>query len=159
MAKVHVVDKFVVSYTGVVEFSKLLKVIRKWCKTYGYSPIFEDSYDKKEKKGLKSVKIKWKFDRKVDDYHKYIYKVTLEMKDYREGEVKGKKVEEGELKVTIKADCASDVDGKWGDSPWKLFSRGVVDKFIRSERKSKVEGKLRVEAEDLRDSIKKFLGV
>src|SRR3990167_8526908 len=102
--KIHIAKDVVVSFTGSVVFSDFLSHIRSWCKEYGYSVILEESYEEKEKGDVKSVTIKWKFDKKIDDYHQFSWKLKIALEDYRQGLTEGKKVEQGTLQLLINAD-------------------------------------------------------
>ncbi len=157
-SNVHVVQDQVISSEGVIRFSVFLKRLRAWCKAHEYRVIYEDSYEESEKAGLKSLKIKWHVDKKIDDYHKYVYKFEIMLDDYQDGHVDGVKVEKGKFSFKVNADMELDYDDKWSNAPWQRFWRGVVDRFVRSEKEDRFISVMRAEVDDMQSMVRAFLG-
>ena len=145
------------SYEGVFDFKELLSVIREYLKRHDYD-IDEKLYNTSVKDDLKSTKIKWNADRKVDDYNKCVVKLTVDLGDYKEGYVDGAKVADGKLKVTFNAEVERDYGEKWKKNPTKRFIRAVYEKYVTEAKQSKIDGNLKNLIDGLKKEIKQYLG-
>lgn len=153
-----VVKELVVSYEGVFDIHDFLDFLKKYMKQNGYE-VAEKLYDTKTKASVNSIKIKWACEKKATDYDKYNMNITIDFSDIKEGKIEGKKVVEGNLKVTIEAEHEKDYDEKWRAKPTMNFMRAVYDKFIIESKEEKIAKKLKEEANDTADEIKKYLNI
>ena len=153
-----IVKELVVSYSGVFDIHDFLDFLKKYMKQNGYD-MTEKLYDSKAKASINSIKIKWACEKKATDYDMYNIALTIDFTDIKEGKIEGKKVVEGNLKVLIEAEHEKDYDEKWRKKPTLNFMRAVYDKFIIESKEQKLAKKLKEEANDIADEIKKYLNI
>lgn len=153
-----IVKELAVSYSGVFDIHDFLDFLKKHMKRNGYD-IEEKLYDAKTKASIHSIKIKWGCEKKATDYDKYNIAITIDFFDIKEGKIEGKKVVEGNLKVTIEAEHEKDYDEKWRKKPTMNFMRAVYDKFIIESKEEKLAKKLKEEANDIADDVKRYLNI
>lgn len=142
-------------HEGVFDFKDFLQLLKAFFKRYNYD-VDEKLYDNKIKNGMRNLKIKWTCDRKVDDYNKCIIKLTLDLKDGKEGVVDGLKVVDGQLKVTYNAEIERDYDEKWKVAPAKRFLRSLYDKYVSGIKQSKIDTGLKDLVETLKKEVKQY---
>ena len=145
-------------YEGVFDFKEFISFLKDYFKRNDYD-IDEKLYDTKIKNGLKSTKIKWECDRKLDDYNKALAKLSIELIDYKEGYVDGIKVVDGKIKLGFNGDLERDYDAKWKVTPKKRFIRAIYDKYVKTEKQSTVEGNLKSLIENLLKEVKQYFKV
>ncbi len=145
-------------YEGVFDFKELLEIIKEFCDKRGYD-IDEKLYNNKVKGDFKNTVIKWTADRKIDDYNKCVVKLIINLNDYKEGYVDGRKIVDGNLKITFNGEVERDYDEKWKKAPTKKFLRAVYEKYIVESKQDKVNSSLKNLIDDLKNEIKLYLKV
>ena len=145
-------------YEGVFDFKELLEIIKEFCDKRGYD-IDEKLYNNKVKGDFKNTSIKWTADRKIDDYNKCVVKLTINLNDYKEGHVDGRKVVDGNLKIIFNGEVERDYDEKWKKSPTKKFLRALYEKYIVESKQDKVNSSLKNLIDDLKNEIRLYLKV
>ncbi len=149
----HVETDKTFDYSGALDFPEFLDHIKDWFDRHGYD-INEKEYTEK-KREPRVHQIKWECDKKVDDYHKFVIKPKIKI-EFKEVEKDNKKLFEGDLTVTIKADVIRDHEENWKGSTTKRFARAIYDKFIMEEKESVVNSKLKKEVISLFNELKKY---
>ena len=144
---------------GNWKFSDVYTMVFDWLKKNGYS-VSEGLYKEVADEG-KELTIEWEANKKVTDYFKYT--ITLDwkvigMKD-SEVEVEGKvkKMNKGELGVTIKANFVKDYAGDWEGKPIWKFLRGIFEKHVIPSSVEEYAVDLKKEATELAEDLKAFL--
>src|SRR3989338_1755881 len=118
--QVHVETFKEYSYSGPFDFKELIDYLKAWYERNGYD-INEKEYSEKNN-DLKTHKIKWECEKEIDDYHSYIMKFVLELKNFKEIEKDNKKIVNGDLKLTLEfADVKRDIEEKWEGPVSKSF--------------------------------------
>ncbi len=159
MAKIteKISENLAITYEGAVNWKELQTVMKKWCSRYDYD-IEERTHSTKPFESGKVTTIEWVCDRKPDDYHKFLIKVKIEMKDLREAEVDGEKLREGTATVTYAADLQHDYEGRW-QRPTQRFLRAFYDKFVLEEKEAKIIQRLKQETNSFMAEVKRYLNV
>ena len=145
----HIIKDQKYEYEGVFNFNEIIDLIKDWFERDRYK------YNRKEKFVLETKKInkiKFEFDRKVDDYHRFVIKVGIDVKkdEIVKGKVKGK------FKLKINSIIKRDYGDEWSDKPWKVFIRNFVDRFIQSEKEDKMTKKLESETNSMLNAVKRY---
>ncbi len=150
-----------VKQVGVFDLTELYLLLYKWFELYGYD-FQEQEYRDIEQAGKKNLEIRWYAEKKVDDYVKFVIKVSmliLRMEDI-EVESEGMKVasKKGTVEFRFDAYLEKDYENRWEGGPMK-FIREVYDKFIIKGRIEALEGELQGELYKFIDEIKAFLNM
>lgn len=144
------------SYEGVFDFKELISVMREFMGRYNYD-IEEKLFKTNAKGAKKTTKIKWTCDRKIDDYNKCILKLTIDLKGYKEGNVDGVPVVDGNLEIAFEGEVERDYDEAWKTSPVRKFLRALYDKYIFEAKQKSVDRKLVDMADTLEAELRKYL--
>ncbi len=143
-------------YEGVFDFKELLSIIKEFVKRYKYD-LNEKGYETKGKGEVKTTKLRWEFERKLDDYNKAVVKLKIELADYKEGHVESVKVVDGKLKIEFNADIIRDYNENWKVAPAKKFFRALFDKYVMEIKQKKVDDSVIDLVDSLRSEIKRYL--
>ena len=159
MAQKETCFETTVKYKGYWKFSDLYSMLYDYVKGEGYR-IDEKSYE--ESSGdAKEIKIEWEASKKVTDYFKYAISFKWHITQLKDAEVeiegKVKKMNNGSLKLAIKATLIKDYDGNWEAKPHLKIMRGFYEKFIIDSAIGDNSGKLGGEAGGIADEVKAFL--
>lgn len=143
------------NYEGVLNFKDFLKFVKDFFKSYNYD-FNEKTYGTRGS-DLKTTKMKWIFEKKIDDYNNAKITLKIGLTDYKEGYVDGEKVADGKLGIKIRGEMERDYQEKWKKAPAKKFLRGVYDKYISSGKQSKVDNKVKDMVDHLIKDVKQYL--
>ena len=148
----RIIKDRVYKYEGLFDFSELLEIMKDWFGRDRYKYDFKEKLHAESKKAeVKVIKLKWANTRKVDDYHKFIIKVGIEVKGKpKKGQI------EGNFKIKVNSIVVRDYDDDWSNSVWKIFMRSVMDKFIESEKEQKVVTQIKKETNSFLNTVKRF---
>jgi hypothetical protein len=144
---------------GYWNFKELYEFSFNWLKDKGFH-VAENEYTEKDD-GAKEIQLDWGAEKKVSDYFKN--KITikwhiLQMKDAEvERSGKKQKTNKGDLKIKIKASLESDYEGRWEDSNFNKFLRGLFDKYIIKTTADEYEDKLENLATKFTSDLKAYL--
>ena len=155
-----IIKGLTVSYSGIFNLKELYKYIKRWLKESGsFQEINEKLYQEEHKQELKTTTIKVDAKKKVDDYTKFIIKVTIKGSDYEDVKADGKSMQKGSLKIELNAEMEKDYQEKWEEAPSRKFFRGLYDRFLIGFRIDKLSKELTDETYDLYNEIKKYLDI
>lgn len=143
------------AYEGVFDFKEFLSYLKGFFKRYDYD-LDEKVYNLKVKEGLKTTKIKWATEKKLDDYNKSKIKVKINLADYKESYVDGTKLADGNLKIEIEAEIEKDYEDQWKTAPPKKLMRGIYEKYIASAKQNKTNSLVKSTVDDLMKEIKQY---
>jgi len=151
-----------IKQNGIFDFGGLYKFAFQWLDEEGYD-INEKQYAEKIKGDLKEITIIWEAERKISDYFKFQLKLTWYIPDLAKIEVQkdGKKesMNKGTPEIKFKAVMIKDYEGRWENSSFLKFLRGVYDRYIIRGRIEEYEGKIVGELTKLISEIKAFLSI
>lgn len=150
-----------VKQRSVFNLDELYLLLYKWFELYGYD-FQEKEYRDIEKEGKKNLEIAWYTEKKIDDYMKFVIKVSfmvlgLEKVEIEEEGVK-RKTSKGEAEVRFDAYIIKDYDNRW-EGGFMKFLREFYDKYIIKGRIESLEGELQAELNKLIDEVKAFLNL
>ena len=144
---------------GHWNFSGLYEFCLGWFKDHNLS-VAEDEYTEKDS-GSKEIQIKWTAKKKVSDYFRNKMIVKWHVQNLSDAEVtrgsKKEKTNKGDLKLVVKAMLESDYEGRWEDSNFNKFLRGIYDKFIIRTTADEYEDRLESLAGDFVSDVKAYL--
>ena len=157
MAYTEIVFKeTVLEFSGILDFKEFLKTLREFFKRHDYD-VNEKNYHSKPKDGFKNMKIVWVCDRKYDDYNEAVVKIKIEMNNYKEST--GKKLVEGDLKVSIVGEMNRDYGNKWTQNVFKIFIRSLYDKYISGIKSGAADKELKKVIDGLNYEVKQYLQI
>jgi hypothetical protein len=163
MAESEEVFSGTVKYTGIYSFKEFYKFSYDWLLEELSFDVQEGEYGEKIVGDGKDVKIKWKAEKKVTDYFKFIIKVTFEILGQKEVEANrdGVKVKtnKGELKIKIKGELQRDYDSKFEQNAFTKFWRSIYDKYIIPARIKQYENDLIGKCDGFANEMKAFLAL
>lgn len=150
-----------VKQRSVFDLSELYTLLYKWFELYGYD-FQEQEYREIDKGGKKNLEIRWYAEKKIDDYMKYVVKVSFMVLGLEGVEVEDdgtkRKSNKGEVEFRFDAYLEKDYEDRWQGGVIK-FLREVYDKFIIKGRIEGLEGELNGELYKIIDEIKAFLNM
>ena len=150
-----------VKQTGVFALDELYLLLYKWFELYGYD-FQEQEYRDIEKAGKKNLEIRWYAEKKIDDYIKFVIKVSMMVVGMEDVEIEEEGVKKSTKKGTVEyrfdAYLEKDYENRWEGGVMK-FLREVYDKFIIKGRIEALEGELQAELYKLMDEVKAFLNM
>ena len=146
---------------SVFDLDELYVLLYKWFELYGYD-FQEQEYRDIEKAGKKQIEIRWYAEKKIDDYVKYVIKISMmvvgmESVEIEEEGVK-RKSKKGTLEFRFDAYLEKDYENRWEGGAMK-FLREVYDKYIIKGRIESLENELQGELYKFMDEIKAFLNM
>ncbi len=150
-----------VKQKSVFDLKELYTLLYKWFELYGYD-FQEEEYRDIEKAGKKNLEIRWYAEKKVDDYIKYVIKISFMVLGLEEVEIEDDGVKrsssKGEVEFRFDAFLLKDYENAWEKGLMK-FMREVYDKYIIKGRIDSLEGELQGELYKFIDEIKAFLNM
>ena len=156
------IDKKAVSYKGLFKAEELYKSIEEWRKENKYEIAVEKHSEVVSEKG-KEVEFPMGFDKKASDYIKFTIKAKVTLKNVEDVLVKKggaqQKLHKGDVDVAMKAVIETDYDNKWSKVPWRIFIRGLHDKFLRKSEIDEFEKKLKEDLSSLYEEVKAQLNL
>ncbi|MBW3022981.1 hypothetical protein KY308_02670 [Candidatus Woesearchaeota archaeon] len=157
-----VVSGMTVQYEGIMNLRDIYKIIDDWQKDNDYDTIEKLNAEYVRPEG-KYIELTLEPEKKVSDYVKNIIKIKLIARNIKdvtvEDEGRKKKMQEGELAVTLTGVLETDYEGKWEQKATIFFLRVLVDKYIYKFYTDKFESALAKEIKDLHTQIKSFLNL
>ena len=150
-----------VKQSGVFNLDDLYLLMYKWFELYGYD-FQEQEYRDIDQAGKKNLEIRWYAEKKIDDYIKYVMKISMMIVGMEKVEIEteeGKqKTSKGTAEFRFDAFLEKDYEGRWEGGAMK-FLREVYDKFIIRGRIESLEGELKAELYKFMDEVKAFLNM
>ena len=152
-----------VKRVGICSFPDLYQFCYDWLIDETNLLVSEDKYSEKIKGDAKEIDVKWTGIRKFSDYFKS--KITVEFKTIALKKVEivqnGAKIKsnEGEIKITLKADLIRDWQGTYDTNWWAKFWRSVYDRWIIPHRIDQMEDKIIGDSEEFLSQAKAFMDI
>ena len=146
-------------HKGYWNFKDTYTMMYDWLKDWNYS-VSEDLY-KEVDDGGKEIIINWTAEKKVTDYFKYEISIEWHILGMIDAEVeiegKKKKMNKGELGLSIKATIIKDYDKRWEDKPFHKFLRGLYENYIIKTAIKQYKDTLEDEVGELVSDTKAYL--
>ena len=149
-----------ISKDGVFNFEDLYRTVKDWLNLNKYE-FFEKNYSEISKGDSKDIKAVFTCEKKIDDYLKSSLSISMKVNDHRIviSSDKKKRLVKGLLEISINSSITSDYQEQWEGKPLKKFIRGVYDKFVEGDRRSRVDKEIKEETYALFNEIKAFLNL
>lgn len=149
----YVISSLKVKENSVFRLADLYKVMKSWFDDHNYL-VLEGEYGDVDKK---HADIKWTAIQKVDDYSNFIIEARLKASNLEHMEVRGKKLDKGEIEVTFASYIKSDTEDYWAGKGTSIFLRGIYDKFSLKNKMDKYHDKLKEDTYGIYDEVKSYL--
>ena len=151
-----------VKHNGIFSLSELYTFCYEWLKDDPGLLIVEDKYSEKLSGDSKNVDIEWTCMKNVSDYFREELKVKFKINNLVKIEVteaNGNKVKtnKGTVKISVKGVLVKDYKGKFEETAFKQWMRGVYEKWIVTARVEQVEDKVRGDCNSFLEQVKAFL--
>ena len=154
----YVIRDLKLGYSGILDFNELYKLLKSWFSSHKYV-LAEADYNDVFKGELKDMRIKFKADRMVDDYHKFTIEVGITIENHEVVVNKNKKFCKGNLKLKFESYVVRDYEETWEGRPVQKFFRGLYDKFVAGEKGSELNKELKEETYEIFNEVKSFLNL
>lgn len=155
----YVVPELIIQQKNVVfEVKDLYKILRSWGDLNRYD-FLEKVYTQQKEDDQNKTDIKWIFERKIDDYVKFVIRIAFSIKGKEVSMKKKGKSVKGDVKIRFEAYLEKDYEKFWEGKPVRKFVRGFYDKFIAASRMMRYEAKLKQECYDIYNEAKSFLNL
>ena len=150
-----------VKQKSVFALGELYTLLYKWFELYGYD-FQEQEYRDIEQAGKKNLEIRWYAEKRIDDYVKYVIKVSMMVRGMEEVEIEEEGTKrtsnKGEVEFRFDGFLEKDYENRW-EGGFMKFAREVYDKFIIKGRIDSLETELHAELYKFIDEIKAFLNL
>jgi len=143
-----------ISYEGDLDLKELYMLIKSWLVDRGFFLIEKEHEGSNER-----FKSKWDAEKKVDDYTKYVIKVTLEATSLKQISIKDKNLYNGEFSVAFESYLAKDYENKMENKPLFKIFRGFYSKFVEKSREEHYENELKELTTAFYNEIKAYFGL
>ena len=141
-----------ISYEGDLDLKELYSLIKSWLEDRGFFII------EKEHEGTKeNFKSKWDATKKVDDYTKYVIKVTLKANHLKE--ISSKHIYNGEFRVAFESFMEKDYEERFEKKPLLKLFRSLYSKFVEKSREEHHERELKELTTSFYNEIKAYFGL
>ncbi len=162
----YVVPGIVVEKDGVVNVSEMYKMLKEWFEKRNYTVIEKNVSDESDVDGSdsggskekKRIAIKWKCEKEVDDYTRFVIEISLKGK-VSEVLLKNRKAYKGVITVKFESYMEQDYEDRFENSPLFKITRGIYDKFALKKRFSEYSKELKEETYDVYYETKAYLGL
>ncbi len=144
---------------GVFDFKELYNLIKDWYSLHKYD-FYEKNYKEVLKEEAKDIKIEFTGDRVIDYYIKYIIDITIRLNNHKI--VKGpnnKNLVQGNLSISFQSKLQTDFEASWEGKPLLKFTRGLYDKFVRSDKLDVYKKELKEQSYEIFNEIKAYLNL
>lgn len=149
-------------YSGYYDWPKLYKLIISWAKSEEMK-VYEPQYKDKASKMGSEREIKWYFEKKVDQMHKYGLNVEIQMWDCVPVEItengEKKKVERGRFRVGVSGFIDDDYQKLFEEKRWQRWKilRPLYNKIMQVQEGFTHWDDLHKKRYELLNEIKTFL--
>jgi len=160
LSEIPVFNKIRIEKQGPCNFDKLGNVIETTLKKKKYKVSLVKG-EQKKKGSSSEVELKYKADKKVDDYHKFAFEIEIKAKDVRPVVVKYNNKEtqtvSADLVMVISVTLIKDYKGVFKNGKRNEFLRFLYDKYIIKNRTKKMGVKIVKDFYTLESNIKENL--
>lgn len=151
-----------IKQSSVLNLDELYVLMYKFFELYGYDFQEQEYRDIDKGGGKKNLEIRWYAEKKVDDYVKFIVKISMMVVGFEKIEIEEegikRKSSKGTAEFRFDALIEKDYDDRWAGGVMK-FIREVYDKFVIKGRIERLEGELLGDLHKFMDEIKAFLNM
>jgi len=131
--KVDLLSDEKITFEGIFDLKETYKHAYQWLQLRKFD-VAEKKYKEKVKDSGKDLEIEWTATKDYDEYTKIELKIKWETIALDDVEVvvnnKKKKMNKGELTVTVTANLVKDWQDKWETSPFLQFMKGFYEKYL-----------------------------
>ena len=142
------------SYEGDLDLKELYSLVKTWLKDRGFFLIEKEHEGSHEK-----FKSKWDGEKKIDDYAKYVIKVTINATNLKNISAKNKNMYNGEFSVAFESYIQKDYEDRLEKKPLAKIFRGFYGKFIEKSREEHYEKELKELTTTFYNEIKAFFSL
>lgn len=158
--KKFVIDGMQLTYNGPFDIIQFYKTVEEWIASKGKG---KDTKKKTEHVDPKGKKIEWFIEiwEDVNEYTRTLVRLRALFTDLKEAKVKKrrtKKLNKGNVLITLDGILETDLQGKWHQNPVFYFARYIADKFFYKHYKTPDEDKLAADVNNLHDTLTNFFG-
>lgn len=157
-----IVPKVKIKDKSIFSLEELYKMLYRWFELYQYDFQEQEYRDNDMGGGQKHLEIKWRAERKINDYFKFVIETQFLVLGLEKVEIEKAGVKQatnkGEVEIRITAYILKDYDNKWERAEWRFF-RDLYEKFVIKTRIEDYEGQLYEETYKYMDEIKAFLNL
>lgn len=156
-----IIRERVVSRENVaININKFYRMIKKYLSDEkSYDDFNEKLSEETVSNGLKTTKIKFEANKKIDDYTKFKLEFTIKMSNYKMSLFKGDKLAKGDLKVEFDASLENDYKEKWEKGIFNRLARGFYDKLVLGAHFNQLSEEVKEECLDTVDMVKDYLNM
>ncbi len=147
-----VVPKITVQQKAIIDVKELYSLIKKFALDKGYN-LAEENY----KQEGETTKVDLEAFRDVDDYTRYIIKISIATSDLKEVETRKKILYEGVIELEFEARLKRDYEGTWEKKPIHRIMRGFFDKYVMKGKFDNYASELKDETYLLMEQVRSFL--
>ncbi|MEK6836025.1 MAG: hypothetical protein AABX55_03325 [Nanoarchaeota archaeon] len=151
----YVVPKTALSYTGILNVKELYSLIKSWLNEKGFYIIEKEHHGSLGE--TRNLKTKWQAEMKMEEYTKYVIKLTIKASNLHETNKASKF--SGDFQVEVESYLEKDYEDRFESKPVLKFFRSVYDKFIDKSRFNKYEDELKDLTNMLRNELKAFFNL
>tara|TARA_Y100000310_G_C20691915_1_gene822849 strand:- start:3006 stop:3521 length:516 start_codon:yes stop_codon:yes gene_type:complete len=153
-----------VKKTTTYNQKELYEYLRSWFEDRHYIVVEKDYSERISKDGKRVYAFEWWIEKKIETLTKIVmelsYKSDAEEQNVTANDGSIKKVQKGEVAVTIRAFVYRDAEGDWALNkklPQKRLLRDFLDKVVKKPRLTKYEGQLKKDMRAVFSDIKIYL--
>jgi len=152
-----------VKYAGVFDLKGFYKLLYDILAVTLKYTVEEEKYKEKVDSGGKLLEIRWRAEKKVDDYTLFIIEVNIFITGLTPVTVERDGVEtkanKGDIEVTFKCKLQTDYEGRWESSPILKFLKGVYDTYLYRSTFENWKKKIYEEMYTAQNEIKAFFNL
>ncbi|MCD4760081.1 hypothetical protein K8R33_04290 [archaeon] len=137
---------------------ELYHSVKAWYEINKYV-FYEFFHEEKVDAGKKSLVIKWRGIKELDEYTKFELNISLIIPKYEMIKGEKEKLIDGPLNIGFKSFVITDYEDKWNKTPVMKFMKGVSDHFFTVKKREKFRKELENDTYDLYNKIKSFLNL
>jgi len=147
-----------ISQEAVFNIADLYKHTKAWFDFHGYD-FYEKEYHDIAKEDSKDMIIKWKTEKKIDDYLRMVIKITIRCNNITNVKTKKGMANKGKVIFKFVAYMEKDYDNKWSGNFFSQFTREVYDRFIITNQINTRMNDLKNEVYEVYNEVKSFLAL
>lgn len=145
-----------VKFTGYFTLKEFYDLLFDLFVSMGYD-VNEKKYAYKESGELE---IEWSCEKKVDDYTMFKIEVKVALTNYQPNqEVKGERLDKGEVRTKLRAILRTDYEAKWETHALLKFLKGIFEKYLYKPTYDSYKEKIKSEMYSIANEIKAFFGM
>lgn len=148
----YVVPGIVLEQYAKFDIKELYTIMHDWLVQRGYDFLEKQYVEEKN-----DIKAKWDAEKKIDDYTKFVIKISLKISNVQEVETPKRKLKQGDINIKFESYIQRDYEETWEKRPTHKFFRGLFDKYVVKGKFEDYEKKLKEETYHFYEDVKAFL--